>query len=81
MRTACGGYRTQRQLTRALLVGEVTRRLTHHKEIEESIVYPMIRELVNSGDEEESDVEHELIREGLDKRITSNRRIMRSSLS
>ena len=52
---------------RQQLVDELTLKLTAHMEIEESIVYPSVREAVGQEDEEEAEVEHGLAREGLDK--------------
>ena len=49
------------------LVDELTLKLTAHMEIEESIIYPSVREAVGEEDEEEAEVEHRLAREGLDK--------------
>ena len=42
-------------------------KLTAHMDLEESIVYPSVREAVGQEDEEEAEVEHRLAREGLDK--------------
>jgi hemerythrin-like domain-containing protein len=49
------------------MVGELTTKLSLHMEIEESIVYPLVREHVGEEDEEEADVEHQLARDGLEK--------------
>jgi hemerythrin-like domain-containing protein len=52
---------------RQQLVDELTTKLTAHMELEESIIYPSVREAVGQEDEEEAEVEHRLAREGLDK--------------
>ena len=52
---------------RQQLVDELTLKLTAHMEMEETIVYPSVREAVGSEDEEEAEVEHRLAREGLDR--------------
>lgn len=48
-------------------VAELASKLTLHMEIEESIVYPLVRDQIGDDTEEEADVEHELIRGQLDK--------------
>ena len=52
---------------RQQMVEELTMKLTAHMELEESIVYPSVREAVGQEDEEEAEVEHRLAREGLEK--------------
>ena len=52
---------------RQQMVEELTTKLTAHMELEESIIYPAVREAVGEEDEEEAEVEHRLAREGLDK--------------
>ena len=52
---------------RQQMVEELTMKLTAHMELEESIVYPSVREAVGAEDEEEAEVEHRLAREGLEK--------------
>ena len=52
---------------REQLVEELTMKLTAHMELEETIIYPSVREAVGEEDEEEAEVEHRLAREGLDK--------------
>ena len=52
---------------RQQMVDELTTKLTAHMELEESIIYPAVREAVGEEDEEEAEVEHRLAREGLDK--------------
>ena len=49
------------------MVDELTMKLTAHMELEETIVYPSVREAVGQEDEEEAEVEHRLAREGLQK--------------
>ena len=51
---------------RQQMVDELTMKLTAHMDLEESIVYPSVRETVGEEDEEEAEVEHRLAREGLD---------------
>jgi hemerythrin-like domain-containing protein len=53
--------------TRQQLVEELTTKLTAHMELEETIIYPSVRESVGEEDEEEAEVEHGLAREGLKK--------------
>lgn len=50
---------------RVRLVAELDARLTTHLLVEEVALHPMIRDIVGSAQEEESDVEHELIRSSL----------------
>ena len=52
---------------RQQMVEELTMKLLTHMELEETIVYPSVREAVGTEDEEEAEVEHRLAREGLDK--------------
>src|SRR5215207_10283096 len=52
---------------REQLANEVMAKLTAHMEMEESIVYPIVRTEVGEEDEEEAEVEHRLAREGLEK--------------
>ena len=52
---------------RQAMVDELTMKLNLHMELEESIVYPMVREHVGEEDEEEADVEHQLTRDGVEK--------------
>jgi len=52
---------------RQQMVEELTTKLTAHMELEETIIYPAVREAVGEEDEEEAEVEHRLAREGLDK--------------
>jgi hemerythrin superfamily protein len=52
---------------RQQMVDELTTKLTAHMELEETIIYPSVREAVGQEDEEEAEVEHRLAREGLDK--------------
>lgn len=58
---------TEEGSERQELVTELTTKLSLHMEIEESIVYPLVREHVGEEDEEEADVEHQLARDGLMK--------------
>jgi hemerythrin-like domain-containing protein len=58
---------TEEGAERQELVAELTTKLSLHMEIEESIVYPLVREHVGEEDEEEADVEHQLARDGLMK--------------
>jgi hemerythrin-like domain-containing protein len=58
---------TEEGSEREQLVEELTMKLTAHMELEESIVYPSVRETVGEEDEEEAEVEHRLAREGLEK--------------
>jgi hemerythrin superfamily protein len=51
---------------RQQLVEELTMKLQLHMELEETIVYPTVREAVGAEDEEEAEVEHGLAREGLE---------------
>lgn len=50
---------------RARLIAELDTRLTIHLHVEELALHPMVRDIVGSSQEEESDVEHELIRGSL----------------
>jgi hemerythrin-like domain-containing protein len=52
---------------RQQLLDELTMKLMAHMELEETNVYPSVRETVGEEDEEEAEVEHRLAREGLDK--------------
>jgi hemerythrin-like domain-containing protein len=52
---------------RQQMVDDLTTKLAAHMELEETIIYPAVREAVGEEDEEEADVEHRLAREGLDK--------------
>jgi hemerythrin-like domain-containing protein len=53
--------------TRQQLVEELTTKLTAHMELEETIIYPSVRESVGEEDEEEAEVEHGLARDALQK--------------
>jgi iron-sulfur cluster repair protein YtfE (RIC family) len=50
---------------RARLVTELDEQLTIHLLVEEVALHPMVRDILGSPQEEESDVEHELIRRSL----------------
>ncbi len=50
---------------RARLVAELDAQLTIHLLVEEVALHPMVRDILGSPQEEESDVEHELIRSSL----------------
>ena len=50
---------------RARLVAELDEQLTIHLVVEEVALHPMVRDILGSPQEEESDVEHELIRSSL----------------
>jgi hemerythrin-like domain-containing protein len=52
---------------RQKMVDELTMKLTAHMEMEETLIYPTVRESVGQEDEEEAEIEHRLAREGLDK--------------
>jgi len=52
---------------REQMVEELVMKLTAHMEMEESMVYPMVKSSVGEDDEEEAEVEHRLAREGLQK--------------
>jgi hemerythrin-like domain-containing protein len=54
---------------RAELLEELRTKLTLHMEIEENLVYPLVREHLGDQDEEEAEVEHGLAREGVQKLI------------
>jgi iron-sulfur cluster repair protein YtfE (RIC family) len=50
---------------RARLIAELDAQLTIHLHVEEVALHPMVRDIVGRSQEEESDVEHELIRGSL----------------
>ena len=52
---------------RESMLAEVEMKLTAHMDMEESLVYPVLKDKVGSEDEEEAEVEHGLAREGLQK--------------
>jgi hemerythrin-like domain-containing protein len=52
---------------REQMIEELVTNLTAHMEMEESIVYPPVRQEVGEDDEEEAQIEHSLAREGLEK--------------
>jgi len=51
---------------REAMVGELTKALRLHMELEESLVYPLVEREVGEEDAEEADIEHGLARDGLD---------------
>jgi len=50
---------------RRRLARELNSILANHLQVEETTLHPLVRDIVGSPQEEESDVEHELIRGGL----------------
>jgi hemerythrin superfamily protein len=52
------------------LADELMMKLSAHMETEEAIVYPSVKTNVGADDEEEAEVEHALVREGLDKMVS-----------
>jgi len=52
---------------RESLTSEVVTKLSAHMEMEEAIVYPMVKSEVGAEDEEEAEIEHRLAREGIEK--------------
>ncbi len=52
---------------REQMVGEIDHALRLHMQIEEELVYPLIKSELGAEDEEEAEVEHGLAREGLTK--------------
>jgi hemerythrin-like domain-containing protein len=52
------------------LANKLNTALTLHMQIEESIVYPAVKESVGAEDEEEAEIEHGLAREGLAKMMS-----------
>ena len=52
---------------REQLANELNAALSLHMTLEESLVYPLIKEELGSEDEEEAQIEHQLAREGLQK--------------
>jgi hemerythrin-like domain-containing protein len=55
------------------MADQVNAALTLHMKIEESIVYPAVKEHVGEEDEEEAEIEHGLAREGLAKMMSMTR--------
>jgi hemerythrin-like domain-containing protein len=49
------------------LFDELETKLSLHMELEETLVYPLVREHLGEEDEEEADIEHQLARDGLAK--------------
>jgi hemerythrin-like domain-containing protein len=54
---------------REKMAAEVQSALTLHMRIEEEILYPAVAEHVGEDDEEEAEIEHGLVREGLTKML------------
>src|SRR5215203_5893547 len=52
---------------RQRLLDKLTKELQLHMQLEESLLYPLVRDTIGSEDEEEAEIEHNLAREGLDK--------------
>jgi len=52
---------------RESMVAELEKKLTAHMDMEERLVYPVLKDKVGAEDEEEAEVEHGLAREGLQK--------------
>lgn len=58
---------TEEGADREALAEELVTKLTAHMKMEESLIYPAVAEHVGAEDEEEAEVEHQLVREGLEK--------------
>jgi hemerythrin-like domain-containing protein len=54
-------------IKRRRLLDKLRTELEVHMQLEESLVYPLVREHIGEEEEEEADVEHGLAREGLSK--------------
>ncbi len=50
---------------REKMVEELTLKLTAHMHAEETIIYPPVKKVVGKEDEEEANIEHNLMRDGL----------------
>lgn len=54
---------------RTSMLQELETKLTLHMQLEEQLLYPLVKEMVGEEDEEEASTEHSLAREGLDKLV------------
>jgi iron-sulfur cluster repair protein YtfE (RIC family) len=55
---------------REKMAQELEMKLTLHMLLEEELVYPLVTDLVGQDDEEEAEIEHALVRDGLDKLLS-----------
>jgi len=52
------------------MAGQLATALTLHMDLEEQLVYPLVREHIGEEDEEEAEVEHRLARDGLSQMLS-----------